>query len=172
MSVASFVASAVGRPLDRLDGPDKVRGTATYAFEWAHENPAYVYPLQAAIAAGRIIAIDVAAASAEPGVLGVLTHENAPRVASEDDRELSILQSGEVSYRGQIVGGVIAESPEAARRAASLVRIEYEQRNHDAELRADREDLQAPFVIDDLSPFGISVTGTPAPSAGRSEIDA
>src|SRR5919109_1692946 len=132
MSAARFVPAAVGRPLDRLDGPDKVRGTATYAFEWAVENPTYVCPLQAAIAAGRITAIDAAAASAAPGVLAVLTHENAPRVASEDDRELAILQSGEVAYRGQIVGGVIAESPESARRAASLVQIEYEQRNHDA----------------------------------------
>ena len=123
MSVASFVASAVGRPLDRLDGPDKVRGTATYAFEWAHENPAYVYPVQAAIAAGRITGIDVAAASAEPGVLGVLTHENAPRVAPEADRELAILQSGEVAYRGQIVGGVIAETvPSSISRAVAIAR--------------------------------------------------
>src|ERR687885_357646 len=131
MSVAPLRASAVGRPLDRLDGPDKVRGTATYAFEWRVENPAYVYPLQAAIAAGRITAIDAAAASGEPGVLAVLTHENAPRVASEEDRELAILQAGEVAYRGQIIGAVIAESPEAARYAASVVRVEYEQRDHD-----------------------------------------
>src|SRR5919199_5006451 len=168
MSVVPFVPSAVGRPLDRLDGQDKVRGTATYAFEWAVEDPTYVYPLQAAIAAGRIAAIDAAAASGEPGVLAVLTHENAPRVASEDDRELSILQSGEVSYRGQIVGGVIAASPESARHAASLVRLEYEQRYHDADLRPDREDLHAPLLIDDLSQNGISVTGTPTPGAERS----
>src|SRR5919198_792403 len=153
MSVVPFVPSAVGRPLVRLDGQDKVRGTATYAFEWAVENPAYVYPLQAAIAAGRIATIDAAAASAEPGVLAVLTHENAPRVASEEDRELAILQSGEVAYRGQIIGAVIAESPEAARYAASLVRLEYEQREHDVDLRPDREDLHAPFLIDDLSQF-------------------
>src|ERR671937_2504615 len=95
MSVAPARTSAVGRPLDRVDGPDKVRGTATYAFEWAVENPAYVYPLQAAIAAGRITAIDSAAASDEPGVLAVLTHENAPSVASDENRELAILQAGE-----------------------------------------------------------------------------
>src|SRR5919199_6326725 len=147
MSVAPVRASAVGRPLDRLDGPDKVRGTATYAFEWAVEDPTYVYPLQAAIAVGRISAIDAAAASGEPGVLAVLTHENAPSVASEDDRELAILQSGEVSYRGQIVGAVIADSPETARHAASLVRLEYDQREHDVDLRPDREDLHAPFEI-------------------------
>jgi xanthine dehydrogenase YagR molybdenum-binding subunit len=172
MSVVPFVPSAVGRPLDRLDGQDKVRGTATYAFEWAVENPTYVYPLQAAIAAGRIATIDAAAASAEPGVLAVLTHANAPRVASDADRELAILQSAEVAYRGQIVGAVIAESPETARHAASLVRLEYEQNGHDVELRRDRDDLREPFVIEDLSQFGISVTGTPAASAERSEIDA
>jgi xanthine dehydrogenase YagR molybdenum-binding subunit len=172
MSVAPPRTPAVGRPLDRLDGPDKVRGTATYAFEWAVENPAYLYPLQAAIAAGRITAVDAAAARGESGVLAVFTHENAPRLASEEDRELAILQSGEVAYRGQIVGAVIADSPEAARHAASLVRLEYEQRGHDVDLRRDREDLHAPFEIGDLSQYGISVTGTPAPSAERSDIDA
>lgn len=168
----SVTTHAIGVPLDRLDGPAKVRGVATYAFEWQLENVAYLYPLQATIAAGRIITIDAAAASAEPGVLAVLTHENAPRVASDDDRELAILQSGEVSYRGQIVGGVIAESPETAGYAASLVRLEYEQRDHDVELRPDRDDLHPPFLIEDLSQLGISGPGTPAPSAERSEIDA
>ncbi|HEX8005234.1 MAG TPA: xanthine dehydrogenase family protein molybdopterin-binding subunit [Trebonia sp.] len=171
-SEAPFTASAVGRPLDRIDGPAKVTGTATYASEWLVENPVYVYPLQAPIAAGRITAVDCSRASSEPGVVAVLTHQNAPRVASEQDRELAILQSGEVSYRGQIVGAVIAETSEAARSAAGLVRLEYEQRAHDVGLRSDHEDLHEPTLIDDYSPFGISVTGTPVPSVKRAEIDA
>ena len=101
MSVARVRTPAVGAPLDRIDGPDKVKGTATYAFEWAVARPAYLYPLQAGIAAGRIVAVDTHRASVEPGVLAVLTHENAPRVASRDDRELAILQSDEVAYRGR-----------------------------------------------------------------------
>jgi xanthine dehydrogenase YagR molybdenum-binding subunit len=144
MSGTSVAARAVGTPLDRLDGPDKVRGTATYAFEWRVDRPAYLYPLQAAIAAGRVTGVETSAVAAEPGVLAVLTHHNAPRLASTGDAELEILQTDEIAYRGQIIGGVIAETPEYARHAANLVRIDYEERAHDVELRPDRDDLYTP----------------------------
>src|SRR2546421_7563795 len=135
---------AIGAPLDRIDGPLKVRGAATYAFEQPVDRPAYLYPLQATIAAGRLTGVDTSAASAEPGVLAVFTHENAPKVGSTDDGDLVILQSDEVAYRGQFVGAVIGETPEVARHAASLVRLEFEERAHDVELRSDRNDLYAP----------------------------
>jgi len=99
---------AIGAPLDRFDGSVKVRGVATYAFEQPVDRPAYLYPLQSAIAAGRITDVETAAAIAEPGVLAVLTHLNAPK-ALTDDAELVVLQSDEVAWRGQFVGAVIAD---------------------------------------------------------------
>ena len=146
MTATSITPRAIGTPLQRLDGPLKVRGAATYAYEQPVDHPAYLYPLQATIAAGRITGIDTIAASAEPGVLDVLTHLDAPELSATPDvnEEIVILQSDVVSFRGQIVGGVVAESSEMARHAASLVRIEYETRPHDVELRADRDDLYAP----------------------------
>ncbi len=146
MSTVQIAPRAIGRPLDRLDGPDKVTGEAIYAYEWLVDRPAYLYPLQATIAAGRITGIDAAAAEAEPGVLAVLTHDNAPRLASTRDAELAILQSDEVAYRGQIVGGLLAETVEAARHGASLVRLEYEPRAHDVVLHPDRDDLHPPVA--------------------------
>src|SRR2546421_344483 len=138
---------AIGAPLDRIDGPLKVKGGARYAFEQPVDRPAYLYPLQATIVAGRLTGIDTSAASAEPGVLAVFTHENSPKLASTDDGELAILQSNEVAYRGQLVGGVVAETSEIARHAASLVRLDYEHRAHDVELRSNRTDLYAPDHI-------------------------
>jgi xanthine dehydrogenase YagR molybdenum-binding subunit len=135
---------AIGIPLDRIDGPLKVRGAATYAYEQPVDRPAYLYPIESTIAAGRITGVDTSAATAEAGVLAVLTHENAPKLASTDDAELAILQSDEVAYRGQLIGGVVAETSEIARHAASLVRMEYEELPHDVELRSDRTDLYAP----------------------------
>jgi xanthine dehydrogenase YagR molybdenum-binding subunit len=135
---------AIGAPLDRLDGPDKVRGAATYAYEHPVERPAYLYPLQAPIAVGRMTDADPAPALAQPGVLAVLTHHNAPRVASADDAELAILQSGDIAFRNQFVGGVVAETLEIARHAAGLVAIAYEERPHDVELRPDAGDLRVP----------------------------
>jgi xanthine dehydrogenase YagR molybdenum-binding subunit len=52
MSAVRVPTRAIGAPLDRLDGPAKVQGAATYAFEWPMERPAYLYPLQAEIATG------------------------------------------------------------------------------------------------------------------------
>jgi xanthine dehydrogenase YagR molybdenum-binding subunit len=147
MSTVRVPTRAIGTPLDRLDGWAKVQGAAAYAYEWPLDKPAYLYPLQATIAAGRITSIDVAAATAEPRVLAVLTHHNAPKLAATDDTELAILQSDEVAFRGQFVGGVIAETPEVARHATSLVRLDYQQRAHDVELRPDREDLYAPETV-------------------------
>src|SRR5205823_98981 len=52
--------------------------------------------------------------------------------------------SDEVAFRGQFVGAVIAETSEIARDAAGLVRVDYEERGHDVDLRADRDDLRKP----------------------------
>ncbi|THA26006.1 xanthine dehydrogenase family protein molybdopterin-binding subunit [Streptomyces sp. RKND-216] len=138
---------AVGTPMERLDGPAKVTGTARYAFEQPVENPLYVHPLQSTIARGRVSAVDTEDAEACPGVACVLTHHDAPRLADTGDRELAVLQSGRVAFRGQFVGAVVAKTPETARHAASLVRIAYEVEPHDVELRADRDDLYAPDSV-------------------------
>jgi xanthine dehydrogenase YagR molybdenum-binding subunit len=163
---------AIGAPLDRLDGPVKVRGAATYAFEWPVEHPAYLYPLQAEIAAGRITRVDPAAALAEPGVLAVLTHENAPRLAAAGDAEVAVLQSDQVAFRGQFVGGVIAETSEVARDAAGLVRVDYEERAHDVDLRADRDDLAKPVNAAYFGAGGGELQdGSPA-DTGVGDVDA
>ncbi|HET9148912.1 MAG TPA: molybdopterin cofactor-binding domain-containing protein, partial [Alphaproteobacteria bacterium] len=138
---------AIGRPLERLDGRAKVTGTAPYAFEQPVPDPLYLHPVQATIARGRIAGIDTAAAAALAGVVAVLTHENAPRLASDEDKEFWVLQSDEVHFRGQFVGAVIAHTAAIARQAADLVRVSYAERPHDTELRADRRDLYAPATV-------------------------
>src|SRR5262249_10997223 len=107
MGVGTGVAvPAVGAALDPLDGPAKVTGAATFALQQPVDRPAYLYPVQATIAAGRIARIETSAATAQPGVLAVLTHENAPRLVATGDAELAVLQTNEIAYRGQLVGGV------------------------------------------------------------------
>jgi xanthine dehydrogenase YagR molybdenum-binding subunit len=147
MSAVRIRTRAIGAPVDRIDGPEKVKGAARYAFEQPVDRPAYLYPLQATIAAGRIAGVDAGAAAAAPGVLAVLTHHNAPRLASTDDGELAILQSDQVAYRGQLVGGVVADTLEVARHAASLVRLDYQERANEVQLRPDGGDLYAPELI-------------------------
>src|SRR5215471_18722181 len=145
---------ATGAPLDRLDGAQKVTCAATYAYEYPVENVTYVFPVQSTIVRGRVVSIDASAARALSGVITVLSHENAPRLAPLDNRlpygltlfsqYLAVFQSDAVSYRGQIVAAVVAETLEVARQAASLIMVRYEEQSHEVELAASRGDLYTP----------------------------
>jgi xanthine dehydrogenase YagR molybdenum-binding subunit len=143
---------AMGTPLARLEGRAKVMGTAPYAYEHPVTHPLYLHPVQSTIARGRVEVIDSSAAEGLVGVVAVITHENAPRLASDEDKELWVLQSDEVHFRGQFVAAVIAESPEIARQAADLVCVEYATEPHDVDLRADRKDLYAPKQVNPFYP--------------------
>jgi xanthine dehydrogenase YagR molybdenum-binding subunit len=145
---------AVGASLDRIDGPKKVTGTATYAYEYPIADVTYVFPVQSTIVKGRVVSVDASAARALPGVLAVLSHENAPRLQPVDntithqrDPDLAVFQSDAVAYRGQVVAAVVAETLEEARQAAGLVAVRYEERPHDVTLRVDRSDLYTPERI-------------------------
>src|SRR5438874_507740 len=139
----------VGQPLDRIDGPKKVTGTATYAFEHAIDEVTYAFPVQSTIAKGRIVSVDSSAAQAIPGVILVLTHENAPRLKTQEG-ERAVLQSNAVAYRGQFVALVVAETLEVARQGAEAVVVRYEEQPHHVVLRADSSDLYKP---DHVNPF-------------------
>ncbi|VWX53974.1 xanthine dehydrogenase family protein molybdopterin-binding subunit [Novosphingobium sp. 9U] len=126
----------VGQPVSRIDGPLKVRGAAKFAAEFAPENMAHAALTFATIARGRITAIDTSAAQGAPGVVLVMTHENAPRLkpmplfmtagkAGGGD-DLPILQDAEVHYNGQPIALVLAETLEQAEHAASLIKATYE----------------------------------------------
>ncbi|GAB7066271.1 xanthine dehydrogenase family protein molybdopterin-binding subunit [Mycobacterium hodleri] len=138
---------AMGTSLARLDGPAKVSGTATYAFEYPVDAPLYLHPVQATVAKGRILTMDTTAALALDGVEAVLTVFDAPTLADTSDGDLVILQDDQVHYRGQLIGGVLADSAETARQAAALVRVDYDEAEHDTELRADHPGLYAPEEV-------------------------
>jgi xanthine dehydrogenase YagR molybdenum-binding subunit len=137
-------SKAIGISLRRLDGIAKVRGTALYAFEQPVDDPTYLHPVQSTIARGNVIRINTGQAEAIDGVIAVITHLNAPKLAKTDDAEYTVLQGPGVGFRGQFIGAVIAETPEAARHAACLVTVEYEISEHDALLTSDHPGLYAP----------------------------
>ncbi|WP_433887418.1 xanthine dehydrogenase family protein molybdopterin-binding subunit [Streptomyces sp. CA-111067] len=143
---------AIGRDLPRRDGPAKVLGTAVYACETPADNVAYLHLVQAAIARGRVTELDTTAAASLQGVVAVLTPGTAERLASTEDRELAALQDDQVAFRGQVVAAVLADSSETARHAAALVRVSYAQEAHEAELRADSDDLYAPEQVNPAFP--------------------
>src|SRR5258708_11151121 len=139
-----LITRATGVPLNRIDGVQKVTGAAKYAYEYPVEGVTYVFPVQSTIARGRVVSIDASAARALPGVIAVLSHENAPQLAPLNDAEPAVFQSDAIAYHGQFVAAVVAKTSEIARQAASLVVVHYEEQPHDVELRADRGDLSTP----------------------------
>jgi xanthine dehydrogenase YagR molybdenum-binding subunit len=151
----------VGLPLDRIDGRAKVTGAALYAADAPVEVPLHAVIVQSSIARGRITSIDASATRAVPGVVEVLTYQNAPRVPALPfeftvpvQEELAPLQSADVHYDGQHVAAVIAKSFEAAREGALLLHIAYEP-NDGAELTLDSAhqiDLPDQWFGDDAQP--------------------
>ena len=117
----------VGQPVDRIDGPLKTTGTARYAFEHhdVARNTAYGYVIGSAIAKGRITSIDVGAAKAAPGVLGIVTAENAGKLEKGERNTATLLGGPEIQHYHQAIAMVVAETFEQARAAASLVRVNY-----------------------------------------------
>jgi xanthine dehydrogenase YagR molybdenum-binding subunit len=144
--------AAIGAAIERVEARAKVTGAARYAVEHHAENAAFGFAVQSTIARGLIRAIDARAAAGAAGVLTVISHENAPPLGAAANAELRLFQSPAVSYRGQIVAAVVATSLDAAREAARLVQIEYDELPHDVELRADHPKLFTPAKVNPAYP--------------------
>jgi xanthine dehydrogenase YagR molybdenum-binding subunit len=126
----------IGKPTDRIDGPFKTTGTATYAYEWHNiaphaprmalsADPAYGYVVGSAIAKGRIASIDLSEAKAAPGVLAIVTAENAGRLGKGDRNFAKLLGGPDIEHYHQAIAVVVAETFEQASAAAQLVRVDY-----------------------------------------------
>lgn len=117
----------VGKPTNRIDGPLKTTGTAPYAYE-RHDvaaNQAYGYVVGAAIAKGRIASMTLDAAKAAPGVIAIVTADNAGTLGKGDFNTARLLGGPGIEHYHQAIALVVAETFEQARAAAALVRVEY-----------------------------------------------
>ena len=121
--------SVVGQPIARIDGPLKTSGTALYAYERhdAAPNAAYGYIVGSAIPTGRIRAIDTAAAEAAPGVVAVVTWQNAGTLGKSDNHTAHLLGGPGIEHYHQAIALVVADTFEQARSASKLIRVDYER---------------------------------------------
>ncbi|QJR81213.1 xanthine dehydrogenase family protein molybdopterin-binding subunit [Alteromonas pelagimontana] len=128
--------SAVGQPLNRVDGPLKVQGKATYAAEYLpSQKPLAGWIVGATIPRGTITAIDTTEAEKQAGVKAVLTHLNAPSqlpFGQPEDKgrfkqSRAMLNDAKIRYFGFPVALVIADTLEQARYAASLVAVSTDE---------------------------------------------
>ncbi len=147
---ANTAQSAVGKPLNRVDGKLKVTGGARYSAEIPQENLAYAVCFDSTIARGKITDIDTSAVENLPGVLGIITHKNLPDLLpslfpNRDSTDNSLpLQDSNIYHSGQHIGIVIAETLEQATYAASLVRVSYDEETPLVEIERERQSAYAP----------------------------
>ncbi|SDI83135.1 xanthine dehydrogenase family protein molybdopterin-binding subunit [Paraburkholderia phenazinium] len=127
-------APLVGQPMDRTDGLLKVTGEARYAAEFGEARIAHAVLVTSTISSGSIASIDTSRAQAMPGVLLVMTYQNAPRLpnggrpplAPPATRHLSLLQNNQINYSNEPVAVVVADTLERATDAAQQLRIVYQ----------------------------------------------
>ncbi|MGU3287150.1 aldehyde oxidoreductase molybdenum-binding subunit PaoC [Methylobacterium mesophilicum] len=117
----------VGKATDRIDGPFKTTGTAPYANDWHDPQAklAYGVVVGATIAKGRIASMDLGAAKAAPGVVAIVTAENAGKLGKGKLNTAKLLGGPEIEHYHQAVAVVVAETFEQARAAAALVKVKY-----------------------------------------------
>ncbi|MBF7010726.1 aldehyde oxidoreductase molybdenum-binding subunit PaoC [Novosphingobium resinovorum] len=117
----------VGKPTTRIDGPLKVTGHAPYAYE--HQElpgkPAYGYVVGSAVAKGTIRSMDTSRAERAPGVVAVVTHRNAGKIAKGNFNTAMLLGGPKIQHYHQAIAVVVAETFEQARSAAALIDVDY-----------------------------------------------
>lgn len=130
----------VGQPISRIDGPLKTTGTAPYAYDRSDvvANQAYGYILGSGIAKGRITSINVSAAKAYPGVITIVTYQNAGKLSKGKFNTALLLGGPEIQHYHQAIAVVVAETFEQARAAAHLIQVKYERSKGYFDLETER----------------------------------
>lgn len=146
----------IGHATSRIDGPLKTTGRATYAHEWhdagSRPAPAYGYIVGSAIAKGRIASIDLSRAKAAPGVISIVTAENAGKLGKGNYNTAKLLGGPEIDHYHQAVAVVVAETFEQARAAAHLVQVNYNAAKGSFDLSAGRDGAAKPPGRGDSQP--------------------
>jgi CO/xanthine dehydrogenase Mo-binding subunit/aerobic-type carbon monoxide dehydrogenase small subunit (CoxS/CutS family) len=118
----------IGKNVRRIDTPSKVSGRLKYAGDMTMPGLLHVQVLRSPHAHARITSINTSAATAIDGVEAVITSADVP---GEDGfgvfvNDQPIMAREKVRYVGEAIAAVAAESPLAAKRALSAIKVDYE----------------------------------------------
>ncbi|MEK7216812.1 MAG: xanthine dehydrogenase family protein molybdopterin-binding subunit, partial [Chloroflexota bacterium] len=120
--------SPVGASVPRLDGREKVNGSAVYAGDIALPGMLWLKVLRSPYRHARIISVDTARAKAAPGVRGVISGKDHPGLLTgRAMRDMPVLCWDKVRYIGDRVAAVAADTREQADAALELISVVYEE---------------------------------------------
>ncbi len=145
----------LGKPMDRLDGRDKVMGAAPFSAEYPLEGLVYAVLAYSTVAKGSIKTIDVSAAEKAMGVLAVITNDNAPRMnppplydpaggSDASGSDLNVLNTDKILYDGQPIAVVVADTLERAESAASLITASFDRKDAALSFEAAKPTAKTP----------------------------
>ncbi len=125
----------VGKYLPIHDIQEKVKGKINYVGDMELSGMLYAKLVLSPIAHGLVENIDLSKALAYPGVVGVFTHQNSPGNPYNAHKWMEGIQvlkderlfTDHVRYHGDRVAAVVAESKEAAEKAAALIEVSYKE---------------------------------------------
>ena len=118
--------TVVGKPIQRIDAEEKITGQAVYGYDLVLPNMLYGKTLFSPKAHAKIKRINTARAKAYPGVVAVVTAEDAPWTHGESVKDKPFLAQGKVRCIGEPVAAVAAEDEDTAEAAVKLIEVEYE----------------------------------------------
>ena len=168
----------IGQPIDRVDGRLKVTGRAKYAAEFAVPDVVHAVLVQSTIGAGVITAFDLTSAQSLPGVLTIITPQNAPLLAmkggSQQTVHTPLLQDMNVYFNGQHVAVVVADTLERASDAASRIKVRYQAAEPVTSMDAVLDQAYVPKHFRNGERPADSQRGNPdlSFSAGTAKVDA
>ncbi len=150
---ADDAEDAIGARMVRTDAVEKVTGAAVYAEDVRLPRMIYGALVRSARAHARILSIDTSAAARQPQVRAIVTGRDMKLgYYGYELHDQRVFALDKVRYLGEPVAAVAADTPAAARAAAALVKVEYEELpavfDPEEALRAD-----APLVHEDPNAY-------------------
>lgn len=128
MAAAAPEFTVIGRPIPRVEGPDKVTGRAKYSADVDLTGLLWGKDVRSPYPHARILSIDTSRAKALPGVRAVLTAADLPsKKIGRAIKDYEVICSERVRYIGDVVAVLAADTAEIAEAAALLVDVEYEE---------------------------------------------
>jgi CO/xanthine dehydrogenase Mo-binding subunit len=118
--------TVIGKPATRVDVNEKVTGEAIYGYDLVLPHMLYGKTLFSPKAHAKIKRINTGKAKKLPGVVTVVTGEDAPWTHGESIKDKPFLAQGKVRYIGEPVAAVAAEDEDIAQAAVKLIEVEYE----------------------------------------------
>jgi CO/xanthine dehydrogenase Mo-binding subunit len=117
---------AIGRSIPKKESLDKVTGVAMYTADIIEPRMLHASLTISPYAHARILRVDTSQAEQVHGVMAILTGDASDVLVGEEIRDRPVIARDKVRYYGEIVAVVVADTEVSAKRAADLIRVQYE----------------------------------------------